>query len=389
MANLIVPPLRSLLLPACMSLGLSGLANGGGGEPPIPKPTLYSKAVGFGDSIVQGTTPASSFYMRACIEGIDRLKSIRASGVAANTTTQMLARVDTDVIAYSPKVCVFMGGINDFASGIATDTTRSNIMAIVAALRSAAIEPIMCSLLPSSDFPTTIVDHNVWLKQYCEEENLWYVNLYDSVVDGNGAIASQYRQDARHLNVAGATVVAQALLNAIENTYSPWPFTTGDTATTSSMLANSFSLVDSNADGVPDSFSLFGSGVTSEIVTHPQRGKGIKLTMTSASAGGIEARTSAGALWAIGDKLLHMMDLDITVPSSMSVSMGSRFFGPNVNSLIMTPWTASESGTFHGEAVIPTSTTQIGWRVYATGTGTVTIYKPTVRNLTKSPYDYP
>lgn len=63
----------------------------------------------------------------------------RAFGAAAETTTQMLARVQDLLLYDTPLLAVIFGGINDSGASITTATTTQNIQAMVLAVRHAAV----------------------------------------------------------------------------------------------------------------------------------------------------------------------------------------------------------------------------------------------------------
>lgn len=110
-------------------------------------PQVNARAVCFGDSyssryLSLGVQLMTS--MHAWLNALlgDRF-TITNAGVAANTTTQMLARFDTDVQPYSPRVVFILGGINDVSAGTPSATTIANLAAIVAKVRGIGAIPVI------------------------------------------------------------------------------------------------------------------------------------------------------------------------------------------------------------------------------------------------------
>lgn len=109
-----------------------------------------------------------------------RLKFLKNAGVNGNTTSQMLARIDTDVLAYDPG-WVFIGGpANDPVTGVSSATTIANLTAIYEKLRGRKVIQFTCVTRAEIDTPAE--------KQVLSEVNQWIVNAptlypYVQVVD--------------------------------------------------------------------------------------------------------------------------------------------------------------------------------------------------------------
>lgn len=346
-------------------------------------PPLRSKSVVIGDSLTDGTY--RSFYSQLVARTRGRYKNLNNASAPGRRTDNMLSVISTDVLPYNPEVAFFLGGSNDRKQNVADATIRANIAAIADQLQGAGIACVFPSLPPNSDFPSWIPQHNAWLQQFCAGRAIRFVDICTPLSDGNGDWNPAYKFDAMHWNAAGAALAATTIANAFSNSWTPWPLATTDTASASNLVANAISMVDSNSDGVPDGFAILGAGVTCSAIDDPQRGKALRMTISGGSGSGIQFATSAN--WSVGETLLPLFDLDISAGFT-NFSMGFRFNGPNTNTLVLSPWAADGTGIFHGKAVIPASTTSVSYRIYVTGSGTVDLYKPTCRNLTRAPFDY-
>jgi len=138
----------------------SGLRLGNAVLPARPKGTAKNTLVILGDSITRqyanaSSTPnvyssAGSFvaWMNAFLKR--RFHVVNNAGVSGDTTAQMLARIQTDVLAYSPDYCTLFGGVNDIVSSVPYATTIANLTTIISTLLGAGIRPILFTIPPNS-----------------------------------------------------------------------------------------------------------------------------------------------------------------------------------------------------------------------------------------------
>ena len=88
-----------------------------------------------------------SVYTNVFMNGAMRLDSGSNAGVAGNTSTQLLSRYNTDVIAKLPAIVVILIGTNDLGS-VSYTTTLSNIDTMIALNRSIGARTILLKILP-------------------------------------------------------------------------------------------------------------------------------------------------------------------------------------------------------------------------------------------------
>lgn len=193
------------------------LAGCGGGSSAQVQPTptvqqtkpLSNVAAFMGDSITQywnladfDTSPTLNF------------------GVVGETTTQMLARFQSEVIANAPGVVVILGGINDIllydAGTVTTAPSIDSIAAMAAMAKAAGIKVILCSLTPfhpSSTTgavltaPTVIEDLNQQLIALAQANGYLYADYYDEMLAPDGTQNGALFVDAVHPNAAGYAVM--------------------------------------------------------------------------------------------------------------------------------------------------------------------------------------
>jgi lysophospholipase L1-like esterase len=151
-------------------------------------------------------------------------------GIAGQNTLQLLARFRQDVVALSPKAVVILGGINDIGEGLSINQIEQDIMEMVDIAKAHNIKPVLCSVLPVSDYhrgdnpdyeqtklrpPATIQAINTWVQGYAKAEGLTYLDYYMSTVDSSGMLQYDLSDDGLHPNAKGYRVMSPLVLQAI------------------------------------------------------------------------------------------------------------------------------------------------------------------------------
>lgn len=112
-----------------------------------------------GDSITHGggaimTPPSRAMYCWETYAGLP-VKNLGRSG---DSTDELLFRFERDVVPFSPKYLVIMGGVNDFRVGTPADVTIGNLSRIAEKCHAHGITPIFVTATPIS--PRLMA--NVW-----------------------------------------------------------------------------------------------------------------------------------------------------------------------------------------------------------------------------------
>ncbi|MFP5230290.1 MAG: SGNH/GDSL hydrolase family protein [Acidobacteriota bacterium] len=186
--------------------------------PPAPG---EKRVIFFGDSITDIWKLDESFPGKHYIN----------RGIGGQTTPQMLVRFREDVIDLKPAVVVVLAGTNDIAGNTGDETLEQieGDYATMAELAKAhGIRLIFSSLTPINDYnprallfflqrsTEKILTLNRWLKQYCAENGLIYLDYFPAMVDGRGMLKAGLTQDGLHPNAAGFAVMAPLAERAIE-----------------------------------------------------------------------------------------------------------------------------------------------------------------------------
>lgn len=181
--------------------------------------TIGNSIILFGDSIslANEVHPTDNgFFNWANVLFRHKFKVIRNTGVGGNTTTQMLARLNTDVIAYRPRWVCVLGGANDIVGDVGADTIYNNLVSICSILRGCGINVILCTITPTSSMNsearTTVYDTvNTNLRAYAAANpKIVFADIGEEYRNTGSAYAiplDTYTHDGTHPSALGAGVL--------------------------------------------------------------------------------------------------------------------------------------------------------------------------------------
>ncbi len=234
------------------------------------------KIVFLGDSVTKGTDYGGvSLSQTFCkLIGIANGYSdpdIINSGVGGNNSAQALERLDTDVIAYAPDVCVILLGNNDCqgSNALPAPTMAANVKQIIVNLRAASIKPVLMSMAFERGTSALIAAYMPYLRSLddtASSEGVDYVDIYREF-----SLASQYMDtavwtgmfaDLLHLAPSGHQYIADFAARARFSGV----FVAGDSSVPPSAIAEplarsiaDYILLGANADRLAEISALRGS----------------------------------------------------------------------------------------------------------------------------------
>jgi lysophospholipase L1-like esterase len=190
----------------------------------MPPAKNEDRVVFMGDSITDGWRLAEFFPGKPYVN----------RGISGQTTPQMLIRFRPDVLALNPKVAVILAGTNDLAgnTGPATlDMIEDNLASMAELARAHGIRLVVASVLPVSDYghnrdgkpinqttrrpPEQIKTLNEWIKRYCADNKLVYLDYFSALVDDKGMLKDGLSDDGLHPTAKGYAVMAPLAEQAI------------------------------------------------------------------------------------------------------------------------------------------------------------------------------
>jgi len=175
---------------------------------------LASKApvdiVFMGDSITEGwLDKRPAFFRRG---RVDR-------GISGQTTSQMVLRMMSDVVALRPRAVHIMGGTNDIAGNTGPMTAQmseDNIRAMTDIAQRHRIKVVIASVPPAASFPwapavetrNAIAELNRRLRLVSAETRATFVDYRPALDDGSGAMKPGLATDGVHPTEAGYDAMA-------------------------------------------------------------------------------------------------------------------------------------------------------------------------------------
>jgi hypothetical protein len=137
----------------------------------------------------------------------------------------MLARTQSDVVAYSPNVCTVHGGTNDFSSGMTNSvyvTMMNNLEQIIIQLLDASILPVLVVPYAKNSAPNEAKRARWFYFQLASYYGIPIIDLHRLTVDPtNGNFLASYTADGTHLNPTGIAAALPIVKNVLANINSP------------------------------------------------------------------------------------------------------------------------------------------------------------------------
>lgn len=166
-----------------------------------------------GDSITEGwLDKRPGFFSRG---RVDR-------GISGQTTSQMVLRMMSDVVALRPRAVHIMGGTNDIAGNTGPMTaqmTEDNVRAMTDIAQRQRIEVLIASVPPAAKFPWapsvetrhSIARLNRRLERVARETGATWVDYHPVLDDGTGAMKPGLAVDGVHPTAAGYDAMAKVI----------------------------------------------------------------------------------------------------------------------------------------------------------------------------------
>ena len=157
----------------------------------------------FGDSITEWAPWADIF----------RDVSMVNRGLAGDTTTGMLRRIDT-TLNVKPKLVCFMAGINDLAQGYDVEHIYQNYIDMLKVWQENDIRILVQSTLyvgsKLQGLNPLVELLNSKISEYCSQQGIAFLDV-NSVLSPNQLLSNEYSCDDLHLNAKAYQVWAEVL----------------------------------------------------------------------------------------------------------------------------------------------------------------------------------
>jgi lysophospholipase L1-like esterase len=371
--------------------------------------TLTGGDIGFGDSITSGgasslggrttTTPASimfgnSYFDLASLTANSPILFRRDAGVSGNTTADMLARIQADVIAYKPSRVLFCAGVNDINIAARSNSAiRADYTVILNRLQAAGIEPVLLTIPPSWLGATQrpqFFQHNAWIAETAEARGLQLIDIFSVVTDPTSVAAGGYRithtTDGVHPNFTGVKAIVAEVVAKLPKSKPAKPYLSVHALDVAQGFPNPVMTTDTNADGTPDSWiGNGGASNTYSLIADPgspshgnlfKMNRGDVVTPAGALSGNVSPTPSAG------DRLRVAFRIQTSIEAGsgeVNVSMTGASGG---TTKLIERLQADVDGIFSADVIA--SGTAVGFNPVqvTSGLGYVAIGQMTVLNMT-------
>jgi len=145
-------------------------------------------------------------------------------GISGDITEGMLNRILT-IFKVKPKICFFMGGINDIIRRISYERITKNIFSLLSELKKNEIKPVIFSVIytgnrydDSEKINASVKKLNSDLENYAKENSIEYINL-NAILCPEGFLKAEYTYDGLHLNAEGYKIWASLFKKYLETVF--------------------------------------------------------------------------------------------------------------------------------------------------------------------------
>ena len=147
---------------------------------------------------------------------ITRYSESIMAGVDGNTSAQLLARYDADVLNQNPGIVVLNIGGNDASQAVPIATYAANVTEIVDRTLKANVPIVLTTVTPRRadvSGASAIPLLNLWLTSFAQRRNLPIVDLFKALSDpATGFFSATYQAaDGTHANDAGHALMASLI----------------------------------------------------------------------------------------------------------------------------------------------------------------------------------
>jgi len=147
-------------------------------------------------------------------------------GIIGQRFSGFLLRFKPDVLDLKPAAVVIEFSSYNFRPENSVEEFQDYTTCLADLARSNGIQPILCTVMPvRSDFdvemeiPYSVNDslsrYNDWLRNYCQEQNLGFVDFYDLLADDEGYLLEEFSSGQILLNQDGYELVSEATEEAL------------------------------------------------------------------------------------------------------------------------------------------------------------------------------
>jgi lysophospholipase L1-like esterase len=360
------------------------------------------RAMVIGDSEAGGFTPDGDFpqllpnwFTQAAVQSRNAILYGGNAGVPSDIASNMLARLQTDVISRHPDKVFIIAGYSDLNYNILATEIAGNVNQIVIQLKAANILAIVCTVPPqlfNPDYPDPNVlqqttQLNLLLRKVATQQGVPLVDFYQLLADPlTTSYKTGYSADGWHPQSPATRLMAMHAIAATLNLFDQeYPYLPG--------------LDDDKVNLIPDPLFLqtpskwtaatvSGVAMQATIGTDPAiQGNTMTLTKTNTASVNTLTGTAVTTGFNPGDRLAFVgrIKSNNCEAGAMQFDVGLQFDPGAQTSYPMYNWNVDiKDGQWYVEIVVPAGMTSLKPVITLhSGTGSVTIGQVGVINLTQ------
>ncbi len=194
--------------------------------------TTPTPIAALGDSITHGggamSTPPG--YLLYDWESYS-IVPIKNLGYSGNTTQDMLDRFERDVLPFSPRVLVIMGGVNDYRGTVYGSETVEHLIALRDKCKAYGITPVFTTVTPINPGlirrygqieipPADWQVHRDYINHWVLEQT-YAIDVAKALEDGAGWLATKYTTDGLHPDYLGKRYIGETIGRYL-SAHFPW-----------------------------------------------------------------------------------------------------------------------------------------------------------------------
>ncbi len=369
----------------------------------LPQRRRPQRIVVFGDSLVAGSSTfnsgvwqfGNSFAELSVYRAGPQFQLLSNAGIAGDHTSQMLARIYTDVLAYNPDVVYLLGGTNDLAVGMtnaAKASMMNNLEKMVRILLKAGIEVFLMSVPPNNTNFQAAKDVQYFYYALAQYYQLPFADMYRMTVDPatNGQFLSGYTADGTHpSNTASdvfASEVGAVLGDIINSTSMPYMAAVSETSTGNySNLIRNGTFANQTSPPAPDGWtiSVVNANYTTASASYPYTGSNFKYVSTASGGKLALSGSNITTGFAVGDSMIfsgHIQTSGITTVGASGFTVALDMGTPHARPLTSCPF--NSDFVFCYPFTVPAGVTTITPTLFVQDVGTYRVNNLTLFNVT-------
>jgi lysophospholipase L1-like esterase len=203
-----------------------------------------------------GSKDCHGYFTWANILAGQRLDPTVYAGVGGDTTADMLARLNADVIAQEPDWCIVQGGTNDCSKGLAEATIEANLQTMYEALDAAGVSVIATTITGTE--LTTRRNVNDWIRTYATAHGIPLADWSSVIEHEDGSPLTGMTNDGIHPSPSGAAKLGEVLAAVISAQVAADSVLPASAAASGELLDNGFFSSDRTAPTTSASDAMSG-----------------------------------------------------------------------------------------------------------------------------------